>query len=98
MKNHSLKLLFIILIFSLLFAPIFASNKWAGVDENVVKKIAKEHNRKARKPIINTDKGDLLLFVFLVAGVIGGFAIGYFWRVLIEDKEQLEKFKDNGNI
>lgn len=65
---------------------VAASEKWAGVDEAVVQKYAKEHGREAREPLINTDQGDLLLFVFLVAGALGGFVAGYYWRVLITEK------------
>lgn len=62
------------------------SEKWTGIDESVVKRIAKEHGREAREPLINTDQGDLLLFVFLIAGTIGGFIAGYSWRKLTEDE------------
>jgi ABC-type cobalt transport system substrate-binding protein len=61
------------------------SEKWPGIDESVIKKIAKERGREAREPLINTDQGDLLLFVFLIAGTIGGFIAGYSWRKLTED-------------
>ncbi len=67
-------------------APEVAFSAWSGVDESVVEKIAGEHGRKAREPLINTDKGDLLLFVFLLAGAVGGFTAGYYWRVLMEGK------------
>lgn len=63
-----------------------AGEKWPGVDETVVEKIAGEKGREARAPFINTDQGDLLLFVFLVAGAIGGFAAGYWWRMLVTEK------------
>lgn len=59
---------------------------WPGVDETVVEKFAGEHGREAREPLINTDQGDLLLFAFLIAGVIGGFTAGYYWRMLLEGK------------
>lgn len=62
------------------------SEKWQGVDESVVNRIAKEHGREARDPYINTDQGDLLLFVFLLAGTVGGFAAGYSWRKLMAEK------------
>ena len=52
-------------------------NKWTGVDESVVEKYAKEHGREKQKSFIDTDQGDLLLFVFLLAGVLGGFTAGY---------------------
>jgi hypothetical protein len=61
-------------------------NNWSGVDETVVEKFAQERGREAREPIINTDQGDLLLFVFLLAGTAGGFAAGYYWRMLMEGK------------
>jgi len=63
-----------------------AGDKWSGVDESVIEKVAKEHGREAREPFINTDQGDLLLFVFLLAGVVGGFIGGYYWRSLTEKR------------
>lgn len=71
-----------------LFTAVASAEKWSGVDESVVEKIAKEHGREAKEPLINTDQGDLLLFVFLVAGVIGGFAAGYYWRMLSEGRSR----------
>jgi hypothetical protein len=64
----------------------FAAEKWQGVDESVVQKVAKENGREAHAPVINTDQGDLLLFVFLLAGTIGGFVAGYYWRMLMVEK------------
>ena len=72
--------------------PAGCADKWPGVDESVVEKYAKEHGREAREPLINTDQGDLLLFVFLLAGTIGGFAAGYSWRMLVSEKE-VKSFK-----
>jgi cobalt/nickel transport system permease protein len=59
---------------------------WPGVDESVVEKIAAEAGRKPRRPFIDTDRGDLLLFVFLTAGIAGGFALGYYYRVLFGER------------
>jgi hypothetical protein len=64
----------------------FGAEKWPGVDESVVEKVAGEHGRSSRAPLINTDQGDMLLFVFLLAGAVGGFAAGYYWRMLTEGK------------
>ena len=75
-------LLFVFYFFSL------APRPWTGVDEAVVEKIAKEHGREAKPSLINTDQGDLLLFVFLVAGVVAGFAGGYYWRMLVSEKKR----------
>jgi len=63
----------------------FALAKWSGVDETVVEHFAEKAGRSAWTPLIDTDQGDILLFVFLLAGVIGGFVIGYYWRVLFGD-------------
>ena len=82
--------------YSLFTDTVTASEKWQGVDESVVEKFAKEHGREARKPFINTDQGDLLLFVFLLAGTIGGFAAGYYWKELTGNKGQ--KNKEYGNL
>lgn len=61
---------------------------WSGVDESVVEKFAEEAGRPARDPYINTDKGDLLLFVFLVGGAAGGFVGGYYFRELFPPKSE----------
>ena len=71
-----------------------ASDKWGGVDESVVEKYAEEHGRAAVEPIINTDQGDLLLFVFLLGGAVGGFVGGYYWRELMERKPLQGNKKD----
>lgn len=95
MKTNILKkkkrLLLIVFLFfftfcSSFFTDIAASEKWQGVDESVIERFAKEYGRESREPFINTDQGDLLLFVFLIAGVGGGFVAGYYWRVLTEKK------------
>ncbi len=71
---------------SMLSPATSAAEKWSGVDESVVEKYAKEQGREAHKPLINTDQGDLLLFVFLLAGTAGGFVAGYYWRILMVEK------------
>ncbi|MDO8739731.1 hypothetical protein [Candidatus Deferrimicrobium sp.] len=68
--------------------------RWEGVDETVVKKFATAAGRPPRAPYINTDQGDILLFVFLLAGTAGGFAGGYFFRELFPRKGRSEKVKE----
>ncbi|MHB1405888.1 MAG: hypothetical protein ACYCV0_09885 [Desulfitobacteriaceae bacterium] len=54
-----------------------------GADEKVgevAAKYAAEIGVRERPPFINTDKGDLLLFVFAVGGAVAGFYLGYQWR------------------
>jgi hypothetical protein len=67
-------------------APEGAEGPWGGVDVNVIQKFAADAGREARASFINTDQGDLLLFVFALGGAVGGFAAGYYWRRLITEK------------
>jgi hypothetical protein len=61
-----------------LSVPAFAE-KWQGVDETVVEKAAAEHGRQ-ECPGLFALEGDSKLFAFLVAGISGGFVMGYFMR------------------
>ncbi len=63
-----------------------AAEKWQGVDETVVEKYSVEHGRPPKLHFIEPT-GDVLLFVFLVAGVAGGFIIGYYYRDFIATKK-----------
>jgi len=69
--------------------PSGGAASWSGVDEVVIEKFAEKAGRSAREPFINTDQGDLLLFVFLVAGIVGGFIGGYNFRVLFPPKRSV---------
>ncbi len=60
-------------------AAFAAGEKWQGVDETVVEKYSVEHGRPPKLHIIEPT-GDALLFVFLIAGVAGGFTLGYYYR------------------
>ena len=86
-KVQSLGIVLLVLTaLSMLPSAAAAGKKWQGVDESVIEKVAKEHGREVRQPWINTDQGDLLLFVFLLAGAAGGFIAGYYWRALTGKK------------
>ncbi len=61
-------------------------DSWEGVDVTVIEKYAVDAGREPRDPYINTDQGDLLLFVFALGGAVGGFAAGYYWRRLVTEK------------
>ncbi|HMK44479.1 MAG TPA: hypothetical protein VK445_10110 [Dissulfurispiraceae bacterium] len=68
-------------------APVLAdekAGKWEGVDKAVVEQVAKTHGREATEPLINAEQGDLMLFLFLSAGTVGGFIAGYSYRTLTE--------------
>ena len=71
----------------LLTGAACAGEKWQGVDESVVERIAGEQGRHSRDPLIPIE-GDVQLFAFLMAGTVGGFAAGYYWRVLMEGKKR----------
>ncbi|MFN3531370.1 MAG: hypothetical protein ACK41Q_02490 [Candidatus Brocadia sp.] len=59
---------------------------WTGIDVSIVGKYATKYGHPPSEPYINTDQGDLLLFVFTVAGVVGGFIIGFNARRLFYEK------------
>lgn len=93
--NRVIGLGFIItmLIGGIISGPAYSQEqgKWPGVDETVVERIAREQGRGPWQPFINTDQGDLLLFVFLIAGVCGGFVMGYYWNKLFVNKAPCDK-------
>jgi hypothetical protein len=65
------------------------NGKWTGIDVSIVGKYAEKYGHPPRDPYINTDQGDLLLFVFTVAGLISGIIIGYnFRKLFIEGKDK----------
>ncbi len=63
-----------------LLPPAFG--QWPGVDEAVIHRFAEQAGRPPREPYVNFAQGDMALFVFLVAGAMGGFVAGYYFRVL----------------
>lgn len=89
MKRIVLVLLGLTLLLTIIDGKtIHAAEQWQGVDEAVVGKFAREHGREAKKALIDTGEGDLQLFAFLMAGVVGGFAAGYCWRSLLDGKKR----------
>ena len=73
-----------------LSVPAYSAESWEGVDKTVVEKFASEAGRPPSKPYINTDQGDLLLFLFLLSGTAGGFVAGYAFRTLFPPKVAAE--------
>jgi len=68
-----------------------AKEKWTGIDEAVIEKYATDQGRAAAEPLFNVE-GDMLLFLFTMAGAIGGFIIGYQWhKVFVVGKTGLDK-------
>ena len=65
-------------------APVSAQQKqekWQGIDKTVVEKYGQEYGHPPRQPFINV-QGDMLLFLFALAGGVGGFVMGYYWHKL----------------
>ncbi len=63
---------------------------WPGVDEAVVQKFAAAAGRPSQPPLFDLGVGDLQLFLFLVAGAVGGFVAGYYFRDLFPRKGKPE--------
>ena len=80
----------------LVSGSLYAGEKWPGVDEAVVNRIAREHGRQERTSLVPAAEGDLQLFMFLMAGTVGGFVAGYYWRVLLEGKNRRPDKKITG--
>ncbi|PLY01922.1 MAG: cobalt ABC transporter permease [Desulfuromonas sp.] len=90
MKRFLLTLLFL----ATLASPLLAeekTEKWTGIDEAVIERYATEQGREAAEPLFNVE-GDMLLFLFAMAGAIGGFIMGYQWhKVFVAGKDESEK-------
>ncbi|XXT20394.1 hypothetical protein WME94_02335 [Sorangium sp. So ce429] len=69
---------------------------WDGVDEAVVRRVAEEAGRHDTGPLFAGLEGDLLLFAFLWAGLLAGFAIGYYSRVLFVERADAPASKPGG--
>ncbi|SPF48475.1 conserved hypothetical protein [Syntrophobacter sp. SbD1] len=78
--------LIIVLALGIYIGLRVSDSKWAGVDESVVEKFAVEANHPPWEPLINIERGDLPLLLFLLAGAAGGFTAGYYFRSLFPPK------------
>ncbi len=88
MKKVFIGFLVLAVAVGLTFLVVRVTPKWEGVDDTVVGKYAEEAGRPARRAYIDTDRGDLLLFFFLIAGVAGGFVGGYCFRELFPPQKK----------
>jgi cobalt/nickel transport protein len=67
-------------------------DEWPGVDESVIGSIAERAGRPESEPLVSWVQGDLLLFMFLCAGLCAGFVLGYFARVaFVEQRDSDER-------
>ncbi len=86
MSKNRIALVLLAGIAALLLGTVFySSHEFPGTDEQigaVAEKYAREVGVGERPPLINTDRGDLLLFLFALSGLTAGFYLGYQWREL----------------
>jgi len=88
MKRTWIAVLVLIALCAFFFSLwIGADAEWSGVDKAVVEKFAKEAGRPPSEPLLNTERGDILLFLFLVAGAVGGFIGGFYFRQLFPPRQ-----------
>lgn len=64
------------------------ASEWPGVDESVIGQIVRGAGGEHARPLLAWVQGDLLLFMFLCAGLLAGFVLGYCARVaFVEQRE-----------
>ncbi len=69
------------------FTIVAYAKGYVGVDDAVIGKFAAGAGKTASPSLLNLE-GDLGLFMFLVAGLVGGFLCGYFYRSLSIKQEK----------
>lgn len=74
-----------LLAFAATLPQLASGGAWPGVDEAVVERVAAEAGRHPWRTPFALD-GDVLLFSFLVAGIVGGFVLGYGYRALFHER------------
>ena len=79
MKRLLLVLACVLVLVGTVTAEEAKKEKWAGIDEAVIAKYATDRGREAAEPLFNIE-GDMLLFLFALAGAMGGFVMGYYWH------------------
>jgi len=55
------------------------TGQWPGVDEAVIGRFVDESGQRS-PPLFDWVRGDVLLFAFLMAGLLAGFVLGFFAR------------------
>jgi hypothetical protein len=64
----------------------YATCEWPGVDEAVIGRFVEEAGRARPRPLFDGLRGDALLFAFLCAGLVAGFALGFWGRALFVER------------
>ncbi len=71
-------------------AAAAAAERWPGVDETVVERVAVAAGQTPWT-VPFAPEGDALIFAFLVAGLVGGFVLGYAYRALFSSAPRGEE-------
>jgi len=97
MNNKWIKILIIavvVIFIGMVIYMAFTYDEVPGADEKisgVVKEYAEKVGTAERDPYINTDKGDILLFLFCFSGIVAGFYLGYHWKKIVSEKPTIDK-------
>ncbi len=89
MRKLGLRTLIGVLLIIAVWSPVQAAERWQGTDE-VIEGIARQYGAQPRDPLVNTDQGDLPLFIFAAGGLVAGAIIGYNWRRFFVEREGAE--------
>lgn len=63
------------------------SGEWLGVDEAVIGRFVDDAGQRS-PPLFEWVRGDVLLFAFLVAGLLAGFVLGFFARAALGREQE----------
>ena len=94
MSAKTIRLGLVLLLLAICGGPAQGGESWPGVDETVVEKHATAAGRPPARPFFDPGEGDLLRFLFLVAGAAGGFVMGYAYRELFPPKAETTRSLD----
>jgi ABC-type cobalt transport system substrate-binding protein len=77
----------LVLLVAMTFGFPAVVDSFVGADESVIEKFATDAGRKTTTPLVNADSGEMGRLLWLMAGVAGGFTLGYCFRSLSVKKK-----------
>ena len=87
----------LLLVILVVVSALKTDSNWEGVDAAVVGKYAGALGRQPSPPLLNL-QGDLQLFVFAIAGLVGGFLLGYWWRDMFGPGRVIANENEKGSV
>jgi hypothetical protein len=79
--------LLVCVVWALLVRGQASTGQWPGVDEAVIGRFVDAAEQRS-PPLFEWVRGDLLLFAFLIAGLLAGFVLGFFARSVLGPEER----------